>query len=211
MSDTQVSRSLTLLYLLTRDHHKCVYGNRKIRLIEWTAMLGSSLAANVVGALLTFEGLARTSVATTAIMGRLESVWFLMLAVKLFKDRFNSWIALNSVIIVIGVIIAIFEPAFEGKKVDLTVGILYLLVGGFGYVTSLLILKGSLFHVPVGIFCLFRIVIGTIFYHVLAYLQGDRSFRHLYYKGLWIQMAWYGPIFVTFGQYGKGTSYCDRL
>lgn len=168
-------------------------------------MLGSSLSANVVGALLTFEGLARTSVATTAIIGRLEAVWFLLLAVKLFKERFNLWIGLNSAIIVLGVIIAIVEPAFEGKTLKINSGILYLLLGGFGYVFSLLILKAFLIKVPVGIFGLFRVIVGTAVYHLLAYLQGDRSLRHLYDDSLWIQMAWYGPLFVTLGQYGKSS------
>lgn len=48
---------------------------------QWVGMLLSSVLANVIGALLNVEGLAKTrSVALVAIMGRLESVWFLGLA-----------------------------------------------------------------------------------------------------------------------------------
>lgn len=53
--------------------------NRK----QWFGMFLSSVLANVIGALLNVEGLAKTrSVALVAILGRLESVWFLVLAVK---------------------------------------------------------------------------------------------------------------------------------
>jgi hypothetical protein len=49
---------------------------------QWVGMLVSSVLANVIGALLNVEGLAKTrSVALVAILGRLESVWFLVLAV----------------------------------------------------------------------------------------------------------------------------------
>ena len=49
---------------------------------QWLGMLISSILANVIGALLNVEGLTKTrSVALVAILGRLESVWFLVLAV----------------------------------------------------------------------------------------------------------------------------------
>lgn len=60
---------------------------------QWLGMLISSILANVIGALLNVEGLAKTrSVALVAILGRLESVWFLVLAMLFLGAAWRVWL-----------------------------------------------------------------------------------------------------------------------
>lgn len=97
--------------------------------------------------------------------------------------------------------LALVEPAFEGGKVTLNVGVLYLLLGGFGYVGSLFTLKAWLRGVPLGLLALFRVIVGTVFYHLLALAQGSTpELERLYDWHLWRCMLWFGFVFVLLGQ-----------
>jgi len=129
-------------------------------------------------------------------------VWFLIISIKFLNDRYSLWIGINAVLIILGVVIAIIEPAFEGQEVKPTIGYLYLLLGGFGYVGSLYITKLFLNKIPLGIYSLFRVMLGTLFYHILAYIQGGKKGVGSIWSGeLWAQMVWYGLLFVLLGQY----------
>jgi hypothetical protein len=61
-------------------------------------------------------------VATVAIMGRLEGVEFLFIMVRFFGDRWNYWIVGNAVLVLLGVLVAIIEPRFEGKPIPASIG-----------------------------------------------------------------------------------------
>jgi drug/metabolite transporter (DMT)-like permease len=99
------------------------------------------------------------------------------------------------------VALALVEPAFEDGKVTLNVGVLYLLLGGFGYVGSLFVLKAWLRGVPLGLLALFRVAVGTAFYHLLALAQGSTiGVERLYDWHLWRCMLWFGCVFVLLGQ-----------
>lgn len=100
-----------------------------------------------------------------------------------------------------GVVLALVEPTFEGGKVTLNTGVLFLLLSGFGYVGSLFVLKAWLQGVPLGVLALFRVAVGTLFYHLLAYVQGSTTAEEaLYDWHLWRCMLWFGVLFVLVGQ-----------
>lgn len=107
----------------------------------------------------------------------------------------------NALLLLAGVVLALVEPAFEGGKVTLNTGVLFLLLSGFGYVCSLFILKAWLQGVPLGVLALFRVAVGTVFYHLLALVEGSTAgAERLYDWHLWKCMLWYGVVFVLVGQ-----------
>ena len=62
-------------------------------------------------------------------------------------------------------------------------------------------MKAFLTGVPVGIFALYRVVVGMVLYHALVLVQsGVTGLSYVYSRELWRAMAWYGPVFVLLGQ-----------
>lgn len=181
---------------------------RALRWRDWAAIVGASLSRNVVGAFFDVEGMRMTSVPTLAIVEMLEPVEFLFLALCLLPhERRNRWIAGNMALLVVGVLAGLLlQPVLNGGPFPAAKGVAFLILGGFGYTLAEVIGHVYLEHVPLGIYAMARVVLGTAFYHLLAFLEGDGSdryieVRNLYSARLWKQMVWYGLVFVTIGQF----------
>ena len=138
----------------------------------------------------------------------LEPVEFLFFALCLMPgERRNAWIFGNAALLLVGVLIALLEPAMEGKPIPAGEGVLYLAVGGFFYVLAELIGHNFLEHIPLGIYAMARVLLGTLFFHLLAWGEGTKSgegttaLENIYSVHLWVEMAWYGTLFITVGQF----------
>lgn len=148
------------------------------------------------------------SVPTLAIVEMLEPVEFLLLATCLLPgERRNRWIVTNMGLLVLGVVLGlVLQPALNGGVLPPAKGVAFLIIGGAGYTLAEVIGHIYLDRIPVGIYGMARVVLGTLFYHLLAFLEGDASdrfvgIRNLYSPRLWEQMAWYGFLFVAVGQW----------
>lgn len=174
---------------------------------DWAALVASTALTNGIGAYLYLEGLMQTSVSTTAIMSRLESVWFLVLAVPVLGERVGPWVAFNALLVVLGVVITITEPLVVARSGPspggaMLVGYVYLLMGGLACVVSLLISKRFLTDMPLGLYGVIKVALSAVFYKILSVARGlgVKSLEALWSPQLWLEMAWYGPLFVAVGQ-----------
>lgn len=141
----------------------------------------------------------------------LESVEFFLLALCFLRhERRNGWIIGNNALIVLGVLVALFEPAMErglaeaGPKGK---GVAFLAGGGVNFAVAELIGHLFLERIPLGIYAMGRVLLGTLFFHLLAWAEGAESeegtsaLENIYSAELWAQMAWYGFLFITVTQY----------
>jgi drug/metabolite transporter (DMT)-like permease len=138
----------------------------------------------------------------------LEPVEFLLIASCLLPDeRRSRWIVANMGLLVLGVVLGlVLQPALNGGALPPAKGVIYLVIGGVGYTVAEAIGHVFLERIPLGIYGMARVVLGTAFYHLLAFFEGSESdrfigLRNLYSPRLWEQMAWYGFLFVTIGQW----------
>lgn len=147
------------------------------------------------------------SIPTLTIVEMLEPIEFLLFALCLMPgERRNAWIFGNAALLLVGVLIALLEPAIEGEPIPAGEGVLYLAIGGFFYVLAQLIGLNFLEHIPLGIYAMARALLGTLFFHLLAWGVGTKSgvgttaLENIYSVHLWLEMAWYGTLFITVGQ-----------
>ena len=60
-------------------------------------------------------------------------VWFLLMAIAFLDEQLSLWVAANTLLSVIGIVLAIVEPLLEGQHLEFNIGYLYLL---FASITS---------------------------------------------------------------------------
>lgn len=148
------------------------------------------------------------SVPTLAIVEMLEPVEFLLMASCLLPhERQNRWIVFNMSLLIVGVLVGLLlQPALNGGPLPPAKGVIYIMLGGFGYTIAEVIGHIVLDHMPIGIYGMARVVLGVALYHLLVFVEDDGSdkyisIRNLYSPELWKQMVWYGLLFVTLGQW----------
>eukprot|EP01062_Namystynia_karyoxenos_P067575 TRINITY_DN61576_c0_g1_i1.p1 TRINITY_DN61576_c0_g1~~TRINITY_DN61576_c0_g1_i1.p1 ORF type:complete len:379 (+),score=76.92 TRINITY_DN61576_c0_g1_i1:84-1139(+) len=166
----------------------------------WAWILVSSLLYSVVGPFLFLTALTQTPVVDVLVVQRLESVNIVLLSWCLFGMELRNWDVLNAGLTVVGVLLGVL---FTDRTQATLSGAGLVIVAGWAYSSSLAITQRRLGSVSIGLLATFRVLFGAVSYHFLsASIQGGMDvFRELYSRRLWKAMLWYGPIFVTGGQW----------
>lgn len=160
--------------------------------------LGSVLYS-AVGPYLFLTGLTTTDVPTSVIIQRMESLNFLVLSYFVLKAEVSYWSMFNGLLTFCGIVLAIVSPLFWGELVGVSTGALYILGGGYAYSASLIISKKYLAAVPVGVLAVFRVLVGTVLYHLLMLATGADTGVLLSAK-LWYYMVPYSLVYVFAAQ-----------
>ena len=58
------------------------------------------------------------------------------MAIAFLDEKLSLWVVANTLLIILGVVLAIIEPVFEGKHLDLNMGYLYLLIATLSAASS---------------------------------------------------------------------------
>ncbi|NMG08183.1 DMT family transporter [Brasilonema sp. UFV-L1] len=166
------------------------------------AILSGALAPGLI-----FQALALTQVNNVILVGRLELPLTLILSVWLLKERVNLWEVMGAIASLVGVTLTIIlQPPGQAMmnvgSFHLGVGELLAALGSVAAVASTIIVsKGRLSEIPLGIYSIFRTALGTVifFFFALA-LYGKEHFMDALSPFLWQWMLLYGLVIVVLGQ-----------
>ncbi|GMH66779.1 hypothetical protein TL16_g04505 [Triparma laevis f. inornata] len=177
---------------------------KAIKKRQWAIMFFGTSLYSVLGPMLYLMGLQTSSVIDAAILSRLESLEFLLLATCIIPNSpLDLWSSLNAFLILCGVCTSIItKPCFDESDsyLDVDSGAAYIIAGGSCFVVSLLLTKRFLSDVPVGILGMFRVFMGTAVYHTQAMIRNDENNAGYLNVELWKNLWWFALIYVTLFQ-----------
>lgn len=141
------------------------------------------------------------TIASAAILTRLESLEFLVLAVLFMSEKVDLWSLSNSALTLIGILVALLSPPLFGQPLEFSNGFVLMVLSGFFYVASLFVTKKWLSGIPTGILAVLRVGLGTLIYHLTVLLRGSNvGLVDLYTKAYWSQVWWYALLYVSLAQ-----------
>ena len=176
--------------------------------IKWQDWLSMSIVAILGAAVvptLIFTALDITPVNNVILISQIDTPLVLALSVWVLGDRVNKWVVSGAVVSFIGVALTVLIQPSDAEMVSMGTA-----VGGGAVLTVVaavikaianLISKISLREIPLGIFSVFRMFVGTVFFFgATMVLYGPEHFMDVGSQFLWQWMLFYAAIIVVAGQ-----------
>jgi drug/metabolite transporter (DMT)-like permease len=174
---------------------------------DWIGLIVTAILASAIAPGLIFAALDKTTVTNVVLIGRLEPPLTLALSVWLLGSRVNRWTVVGSLVSFAGIAltasIASSGPMtmMMGREMGIGQGELFAAIAAVALAISTLVSQSRLQQIPLGIFSIFRTVLGTAIFFVLALkLYGSGHFAEAFSPLLWQWMLIYGAIVVVAGQ-----------
>ncbi len=180
---------------------------RQITFRQWlTLTLIAILSAAIVPTLI-FTALSITAVNNVILIGQIDTPIVLALSVLFLGDRVNLWVIGGAVLAFVGVALTVLlqppSPDMMAMGTALQIGrgeLLTLLAAIFQAIANV-ISRVSLQQIPLGIFSVYRTVIGTIcFFTATNLIYGPEHFMDVATPFLWQWMVFYSAVIVVGGQ-----------
>lgn len=184
---------------------------KRLTLKDWAILVVSTTLSSALTPGLFFFALENTTVTNVVIVGRLDPPLFLLLATVALKEKLDRWAFLSSLIILLGAIIILVLKE-DRAALEIGLGELAAVSATLSFTVSTIITRASLRHVPLGVFSIFRTVLGTLMYlsFNLAF-SGHHHFNDMFQpvllKWIWV----YAVLVILVGQFtwNLGLKYAD--
>ena len=167
---------------------------------NWGTLMVSAFLSSALTPGLFFYALERTSVTNMVLVGRIEPPLFLLATWLFLKERLDRWAMAAGLIALVGAMLIIGMRGdgamFQfGKGEWATVG------ATLSFITSTLVTRKGLKAVPMGIFSVFRTVIGmALYFGLTTYLFGVEQFQDVF-EPVMLKWVWvYAIIVIVLGQ-----------
>ena len=172
---------------------------------NWIFLTLMGFLSGAIVPALVFSALGRTNVTNIVLIGRIEPILTLALGVYFLKSKINSFTILASLASAAGVIVTAFlkMPSTGGVPIPQGEVSGEVLVAIAAVIASISTIMGKLQlqSVPLGIFTIYRNVLGTtIFFFVANILYGPSHFAEVLSPFLWKWMILYASVIVVTGQ-----------
>ena len=178
--------------------------------IKWQSWLSMAVVAILGAAIvptLIFTALAITPVTNVILISQIDTPLVLALSVWVLGDRVNKWVVAGAVVSFIGVALTVLiqPPGTEMMSMSMGMavgrGALLTLIAAVIKAVANLVSKISLREIPLGIFSVFRMFIGTVFFFgATLILYGPEHFMDVGSRFLWQWMLFFAAIIVVAGQ-----------
>lgn len=196
-----------VMMAMLHQHQLRMHVLRQINWKQWLTLTIVAILSSAVVPTLIFTALSVTAVNNVILIGQIDTPLVLALSVWLLGDRVNIWVVGGAVVAFIGVTLTVLLQPPGGDMLSMGMGIEV----GFGELLTLiaavlkavanLISKVSLKQIPLGIFNVFRMVMGTIvFFAATVVLYGPTHFMDVTSPFLWRWMVLYSAVIVVGGQ-----------
>ena len=173
---------------------------------DWLILLLVSVLSGALAPALIFTALSHTMVSNVILIGRIEPPLILALSIWLLHTRLNRWEVFGTLISLVGVgfTIALQPPPANMLPMGLLPlgkGELLTVLGTSAAAIATVISKARLGHIPLGLYTIVRLGVGTVVFFVLAIvLYGVEHFHDVTAPVLWQWMLLYGIVIVAIGQ-----------
>jgi drug/metabolite transporter (DMT)-like permease len=174
---------------------------------DWLSLGAIAILSGALGPGLIFAALDNTNVTNVVLIGRLEPPLTLALSILFLKARVNRWTVAGALVAFLGVAITAFLSS-SGQVIPMMGGMFHIGRGELQVAIAAVVLaiatvisKARLQHIPLAIFNIVRVGVGTIVFFVLAnLLYGPHHFVDIFSPFLWKWMLLYGVVIVVAGQ-----------
>ncbi len=203
-----VGNICALLVLLIVYGQQCRLSRlRQISQNQWLYLTIASVIGGALAPSLIFQALAITDVNNIVLIGRLEPPLTLAFSIWLLRERVNFWEIIGAIVSFLGVFLTISLPNNAQNMVEmkdlfsLGIGEILTAIASVALAASTIIGKAKISKVPLGIYSIYRTVLGTIiFFFIALIVYGQNHFMDILSPFLWKWMLIYGPVIVVVGQ-----------
>lgn len=172
---------------------------------DWISLTITGILSGAIAPGLIFTSLGQTNVTNIVLIGRIEPILALLLNFWLLGLRVNLWTVAGSLISFVGVVVTAFlgssgqMMAMAGFQLGL--GEILVAIAAIIAAISTVVGKLQLQSIPLGIFTIYRNILGTVIFFLLAnLLYGPNHFSEVLSPFLWQWMIIYAAIIVVTGQ-----------
>ncbi|MEO0541134.1 MAG: DMT family transporter [Cyanobacteria bacterium P01_A01_bin.105] len=182
---------------------------RQISPKDWLLMTLVAVLGAAVVPTLVFTALSITAVNNVILIGQVDTPLVLALSVLLLGERINRWVVAGALLSFVGVALTVLIPPPGAEMVSMGMmgleigkGELLVVVAAVFKAVANLISKLNLKQIPLGIFSVYRMLIGTLcFFGATMLLYGPAHFMDVGSPFLWQWMVGYAAIIVVGGQF----------
>ncbi|MFD1157084.1 DMT family transporter [Roseovarius aestuarii] len=171
---------------------------RRLTRRHWSLLTVSAVLSSVLTPGLFFYALEHTTVTNIVLVGRIEPPLFLLATWFFLRERLNPWAMLAGLVALVGAIVII---GADSGMVSFGKGELATVAATLSFIASTIVTRAGLRDVPIGVFAVFRTVIGASLYFILVTaIFGADQFQDLFAPVLW-QWVWlYAIVVIVLGQ-----------
>jgi drug/metabolite transporter (DMT)-like permease len=172
---------------------------------DWISLTITGILSGAIAPALIFTALGMTNITNIVLIGRIEPILTLILSVFFLGETLTTWTIAGSLLSFAGVVTTALltsttqKIAMAGFQIGMgeTLVVIAAIIGSI----SIIVNKLQLRKVPLGIFLIYRNIIGTIIFFVIAnILYGAKHFADALSPLLWQWMLVYAGIIVVIGQ-----------
>jgi len=173
---------------------------RKLTRFNWMILTLSAFLSSALTPGLFFYALEHTTVTNVVLVGRIEPPLFVLAAWLILREEFEPWAFAAGLVALCGAVLMLWLNSGGGFEIGK--GEIGALLATLSYIASTLVARTGLRGIPLGIYAIYRTVLGTIFYFFLAiYLFGPLHFQDVFHPLVWEWVWIYALIVVIGGQF----------
>lgn len=167
---------------------------------QWGLLVISAVLSSVLTPGLFFYALEHTTVTNVVLVGRIEPPLFLLATWFFLREKLNPWALLAGLTALGGAIVVIGSGTTAGMF-TLGKGEIATVAATLSFIASTIVTRAGLRDVPLGIFAVFRTVIGaSLYFTLVAMVFGVSEFQDILEPVVW-QWVWvYAILVIVFGQ-----------
>lgn len=193
--------NLCALIILAALYHRDwnINALRQIKLRSWISLTIVAILSGALAPALIFTALSQTMVNNVILIGRIEPPLALAIAILILKAKTNIWVIAGAIATFVGVSLTILLQPSSGIMIGN--GELLTIAAAVASVVASTISKIELSHIPLGIFTVFRMFVGTLVFGVIVILLfGFHHFTDVFSPFVWELMLIYSAVIVVGGQ-----------
>lgn len=174
---------------------------RQLTRRQWIILTLSATLSSALTPGLFFIALDYTSVTNVVLIGRIEPPLFLLASVIILKEQLDRWALGAGIIALIGAVVMIALND-TGEGFSFGKGEIAAVFATLSFIASTMVSRIGLNDIPLGIFSIYRTVLGTIIYYFLSiYLYGPLHFQDLFSTTVLTWVWVYAVIVIIGGQF----------
>lgn len=168
---------------------------------DWSILSLSALLSSAVTPALFFIALDYTTVTNVVLIGRIEPPLFLLTAFLLLGEKLDPWAFSAGLIALIGALVMLLMND-DGASFSFGKGEIATVFATLSFIASTIVSRVGLKGIPLGIFSIYRTILGTVIYYFLAiYLYGALHFQDIFSAIVWKWVWVYAVIVIIVGQF----------
>ena len=178
----------------------------RLSAIEWIVLIFVAILSGAIAPSLTFLALEQTNANNVVLISRIQPPLTFAFLSLVSGEKRNWWIFMGELVSIAGIVIILILQSVPEKSLvmmgfALGKGDLLALGGAIALAVANVTRKARLDRIPLGVFTIFRLAVGTIIFWILTVrLYSLSHFTDVFAPAVWQWVSIYGFLVVAGGQ-----------